>query len=265
MTKKKKAITKKKATTKKKESQAKKKSSKQKKKQVEIVTANLEQQVEEISLEEQERLKTELNQSIEDSRAAKKLARQKAKLSEKQKAFVDNYLIDLNASKAARKVGYSEKSTNVRGSILLAKDNIKSYVNEKMEERAKRTEITQDNVVKELAKIAFSDMKDFAVWNKNGVDLIDSDLLGDESSAIQEISSQSTEFGNNLKLKFYSKLTALELLGRHLKLELAKTQNNVNINGNIAVSLENLSDNELLAIMDDDEDGYGEEITEEES
>ena len=80
-------------------------------------------------------------------------------MTEKQKIFADEYLIDLNATRAYR-VAYpsvkKEESAAVNGSKLLRNAKVAEYITERMEERQKRTEITQDRVLNELAAIAFS-------------------------------------------------------------------------------------------------------------
>ena len=79
-----------------------------------------------------------------------------AKLTEKQRRFVDEYLIDLNATQAAIRAGYSVKTAKDIGCQNLAKLNIQQAVSEQMAERSKRTGVNQDRMVLELAKIAFA-------------------------------------------------------------------------------------------------------------
>ena len=73
------------------------------------------------------------------------------KLKERQKRFVDEYLIDLNATQAAIRAGYSPKTAYSIGDENLKKPEIQEYISERMKDREKRTEITQDKVLKELA------------------------------------------------------------------------------------------------------------------
>ena len=67
-----------------------------------------------------------------------------AKLTPRQARFVEEYLIDLNATQAAIRAGYSEKGATVRGSELLANRNVSEAVAEKRSAQQKRTQITQD-------------------------------------------------------------------------------------------------------------------------
>ena len=82
------------------------------------------------------------------------------KLTDKQQRFVDEYLIDLNATQAAIRAGYSVKTANEQGSQNLAKLSIQQAIAERMAERSRRTGVNQDRVVLELAKIAFVKMTD---------------------------------------------------------------------------------------------------------
>ena len=87
-------------------------------------------------------------------------------LTEKQQRFVDEYLIDLNATQAAIRAGYSVKTADKQGWQLLEKTRIAEAISEKMAERSRRTGVNQDRVVMELAKIAFV----------NAADVIDSEI-----------------------------------------------------------------------------------------
>lgn len=86
-------------------------------------------------------------------------------MTEKQKIFADEYLIDLNATRAY-KVAYpsvkKDETAAQAGSRMLRNVKVAAYIQERMEERQKRTEITQDRVLEELAAIAFARATDFA-------------------------------------------------------------------------------------------------------
>lgn len=70
-----------------------------------------------------------------------------AKLTPKQKVFVAEYLKDLNATQAAIRAGYSERTAQEQSSRLLSNVIVKAAVEEAMQRREKRTEITQDYVL----------------------------------------------------------------------------------------------------------------------
>ena len=140
----------------------------------------------------------------------------KGKLTDKQWRFVEEYLIDLNATQAAIRAGYSAKTASEQGARLLANVSIQQAISERMAERSKRTGVNQDRVVLELAKIAFVRMTD--VVDSNG--RIRSDAAPDDLSCIESIKYKESdnEYGGSVEreVKIGSKLKALELLGKHL-------------------------------------------------
>ena len=83
-----------------------------------------------------------------------------AKLTEKQQRFVEEYLIDLNATQAAVRAGYSAKTADQQGSRMLANVKVQQEIGERMAERSRRIGVNQDRVVVELSKIAFVKMTD---------------------------------------------------------------------------------------------------------
>lgn len=140
-----------------------------------------------------------------------------AKLNEKRQRFVDEYLIDLNATQAAIRAGYSVKTANEQGARLLANVSVQDEISKKMADRSKRTGVNQDRVVLELAKIAFV----------NAADVINSDdatikagAAADDTAAIQSVKVKviPTKEGEGIEreIRLSDKLKALELLGKHL-------------------------------------------------
>lgn len=83
-----------------------------------------------------------------------------AKLAAKQQRFCDEYLIDLNATQAAIRAGYSPGTAEQAASRLLTIVKVSDEIAREMAERSKRTGINQDRVVKELAKLAFVNIAD---------------------------------------------------------------------------------------------------------
>ena len=81
-------------------------------------------------------------------------------LTEKQKAFVQEYLVDLNATQAAIRAGYSKKTADRIGPELLGKTCVSKAIQKAMQDRQKRTEITQDKVIQEIAGQAFKEASD---------------------------------------------------------------------------------------------------------
>lgn len=141
-------------------------------------------------------------------------------MTEKQKIFADEYLIDLNATRAY-KVAYpnvkKDETARANGSRMLTNANVATYISERMQERQQRTEVTQDRVVQELAAIAFAKATDYVSIKSNGVTSMvvvrpTDDLTDDQIRAIAGIK----EGANGIEIKLNSKEKALELLGRHL-------------------------------------------------
>ena len=139
-----------------------------------------------------------------------------AKLTEKQQRFVDEYLIDLNATQAAIRAGYSAKTADVQGSRMLGNVKVQQAIAEAMAKRSKRTGVNQDRVVLELAKNAFVKMTD--IVDSEG--RIRSNATDDDLSCIESIKYKESdnEYGGSVEreVKISSKLKALELLGKHL-------------------------------------------------
>lgn len=152
-----------------------------------------------------------------------------AKLTLKQQRFVDEYLIDLNATQAAIRAGYSAKTAMEQGYQLLQKTSVQQAISEAMAERSKRTGVNQDRVVLELAKIAFVKMTDLVDSQcRINSDAADDDLACIESMKYKESTSDA---GTSVEreVKIAPKLKALELLGKHLGMWNDKMDVNVNI------------------------------------
>lgn len=149
-----------------------------------------------------------------------------AKLTAKQKTFVEEYLVDLNATQAAIRAGYSAKTANEQGSRLLANVKVREAVQEAMDKRSVRTEITADNVLHEIAKLAFSNMMDYITVLPDGMATIDLSMLTrDQAAAIQEMTvdvlkQHGDDEGHvqRVRFKLADKKGNLELLARNLKL-----------------------------------------------
>lgn len=103
-------------------------------------------------------------------------------LTAKQDRFVEEYLVDLNATQAAIRAGYSEKNADKIGPELLGKTRVSEAIQAAIRKRAERVEITQDMVTEELKKIGFAKAADYT----------------------------------DAELKYSNKIKALELLGKHL-------------------------------------------------
>src|SRR5690242_5329316 len=140
-------------------------------------------------------------------------------LNDRQARFVAEYLVDLNATQAAIRAGYSARPAYSAGERLLRNVEVAAAIAEGRAARSRRTEVTQDRVVLELARVAFGDPRRVMGWGPGGVVLRPSAELTDEEAAIVAEASQTvTEAGGTIRLKTVDKLGALKLLGRHLGL-----------------------------------------------
>ena len=150
------------------------------------------------------------------------------KLTPKQAEFVRQYLVDLNATQAAIRAGYSEKTAYSTGQRMLKNVEVQNAIAQAQVQRTKRTEITADRVVAELAKIAFADPRELMEWGPEGVKLKDSaDLTEGQAASVAEVSETTTKDGGSLRLKKHDKVKALELLGRHLGMFTDKVKNEI--------------------------------------
>ncbi len=144
-------------------------------------------------------------------------------MTQKQKRFIEEYLIDLNATQAAIRAGYSPDTAQQTGSENLSKPVIRAQIDRAMAERSKRTGVNAERVIQELAKIAF-------VNAAEGLDpktaTVKEDALPEDTAAIQSVKVKTFgEDGLEREVKMADKLKALELLGKHLGM----FQNNVNV------------------------------------
>jgi len=159
------------------------------------------------------------------------------RLTQKQRHFVQEYLVDLNATQAAIRAGYSERTAHVQGPRLLGNVRVQVAIQEALKKREQRTEITQDRVLTELAKIGFADIRDYLEYKtektvvaygddgepiidyRQVIDVIDSKNV--DTSVIQEVSISKD---GTFKFKLYDKQKALNDIGRHLGMFVDKTE-----------------------------------------
>jgi phage terminase small subunit len=149
------------------------------------------------------------------------------KLNDKQKRFCEEYLIDLNATQAAIRAGYSKKTAKETGYENLTKPHIQGYIQELVNQRSERTQIDADKVLNELAKLGFSDIRQ--IFTEDGHLLSPHNLPDGIAAAVQSIevvtrySGEEDDDGNKVpeyvhKIRLADKTKNLELLGKHLKL-----------------------------------------------
>ena len=164
------------------------------------------------------------------------------KLTPKQEMLCQEYLIDLNATQAAIRAGYSEDTASVIACENLRKPNIESRINELKMERLKRLNVNQDYVLMRLIEIDQLDVLDILnddgsckpikewpkVWRQfiSGIDL----------SELKEISgSEEKIIGSVLKkIKWPDKVKNIELIGKHV--DVGAFKDRLEVSGNLGLS-----------------------------
>ncbi|MCK4325516.1 terminase small subunit [bacterium] len=137
-------------------------------------------------------------------------------LTEKNKSFYREYVIDFNGTRAYQKVyGVGVKSAAVNASVLLRNTKGQAYIVTLIKKQADRSEKTADDVIDHLTKIAFSNLKDYVKWNKDGVQIKSSGSKKVDGSMLSEVSETITRNTRQKHIKLKDGLKALELLGRH--------------------------------------------------
>jgi phage terminase small subunit len=177
-------------------------------------------------------------------------------LTPKQERFVQEYLIDLNATQAAIRAGYSAKTAEQQAYQLLQKTSVSDEIAAAQQKRAERTEITQDRVLKELARIAFFDLR--KLYREDG-SLKAMHELDDEAAAVLagvdvvEMAGGAKMGGDDgvshvpmytKKAKIPDKVAALGLAMRHLGMLKDKVEHS----GKLGIGPVDLTDEQLAAI-----------------
>ncbi|MEM1182176.1 MAG: terminase small subunit [Acidobacteriota bacterium] len=143
-------------------------------------------------------------------------------LTDKQRAFVDEYLVDFNGTQAAIRAGYSEKTAGSMAHENLKKPEIQAALAERIADRRERTEIDQDAIVRRLLTQSTLDVGELVSWGLKSVDgkpkpwvkvVPTEDIPKEYREAIETVEIGQ---GGSLKVKLGSKLKAMELLMRHL-------------------------------------------------
>lgn len=155
-------------------------------------------------------------------------------MTNKQKRFCEEYLIDLNATQAAVRAGYSTSTAGAIGAENLKKPQIRACIDKALAEQSKRTGVTADRVVRELAKVAFVNSADVVDFNSATVK---PDASKDDTAAIASVRVKTipTKDGDGVEreIKLADKLKALELLGKRYGL----FTDNVNVSGEGVVQI----------------------------
>lgn len=156
------------------------------------------------------------------------------KLTAKQQRFADEYLIDLNATQAAIRAGYSPKTANEQGARLLANVSVRAYIDTRMAELSKRTGVNQERIIRELARIAFVNPPDVVDMDEATISpyATEDDTAAIAAVKMKRIPTQDGE-GVEREIRFADKIKALELLGKRFGMWIDKQQ--VDIQGAVQI------------------------------
>ncbi|HCA28897.1 MAG TPA: terminase small subunit [Ruminococcaceae bacterium] len=153
-----------------------------------------------------------------------------AKLTLKQQRFASEYMVDLNATQAAIRAGYSADSAGSIGNELLKKPDIRARISKAIAEQSKRTGVTADRVVRELARVAFANSRDIINY---GAATVKTTASNDDTAAIASVRVKRTKDGVEREIRMHDKLKALETLGKHLGM----FEDNINLKADAAVKI----------------------------
>jgi phage terminase small subunit len=133
-------------------------------------------------------------------------------LNEKQIRFCQEYIIDLNASAAAIRSGYSEKTAGIIGFENLRKPKIAEKIAELIKNRSMEVKIEAEDVLKRLKTVLEADVIDICTMNKDQL----KDLPPEVRQMVVGYKETPTEHGSIVELKFFDKHKALEMINRHI-------------------------------------------------
>lgn len=144
---------------------------------------------------------------------------------ERERLFAEAFVRTLNGRESAIEAGYTVRSASMMGSKLLHKPRVQRIMQELRAEREKSTRIDRNRVVEEIARIAFSNITDFAEWDDEGNLKVkpSESIPREQAAAISEIFHDITDTkdgGVRIKKRFklYDKIKGLELLAKHVGL-----------------------------------------------
>ena len=194
-------------------------------------------------------------------------------MTDRQVIFANEYLIDLNGTRAYKEAYPHVKNDNTAAAAatrLMNNPEVKDYIDKRIKDRLERIEVTQDDVIQELAAIAFANGSDYAkvVTKPVMIQTSEGDYVPALDSEGNQMYCQAVEITetdklsrrqikaisgikqgkNGIELTTYDKVKALELLGRHLGM----FKDKVEVSGNVNNPFEGLSTEQLLRLAGED-------------
>ena len=194
-------------------------------------------------------------------------------VTDKQIIFANEYLIDLNGTRAYKEAYPHVKNDNTAAAAatrLMNVPDVKEYIEKRIKDRLERIEVTQDDVIQELAAVGFANVPEYAkvvtkpimIQTENGdyVPALDSEgnqmyCQAVEITETKELTRRQIKAisgikqgKNGIELSTYDKVKALELLGKHLGI----FKDKVEVSGNVNNPFEELSTEQLLRLAGED-------------
>lgn len=158
-----------------------------------------------------------------------------SKLTPKQLAFCQEYLIDLNGTQAAIRAGYSPKTANEQAARLLANVSIRIRVDELMKERSESVGMTAKDVLNELVAFAKMDWADILAPDKSIKPVEEWPPVW--RRAVQHLESEALSSDDPIwvtKIKIPDRVKVLELIGRHINVNAFDARNQANIKARLS-------------------------------
>lgn len=158
-------------------------------------------------------------------REARSFCRDGVGLTQRQRRFVEHYLVSANASEAARRAGYSERSAKSAASQLKRSPAIVAALAAAQAARAARMELSADRVLAEAAKLSFVDLAALVDWSEGKLRLkAPQEIAPEDRAALAQITLVTGKSGTRVSVKLFDKLKALDLLFKHFGLGKTKPQ-----------------------------------------
>lgn len=145
----------------------------------------------------------------------------------KQQRFVEEYLVDLNATEAAKRAGYSKKTARSVGHENLTKPDIAAAIDAAQRERSESTGITAERVLEELGRLGFADLR--GAFDDRGNLRRPEDWPDALAAAVSSVEVVTRSLGESEveyvhKLKLWDKNSALEKIAKHLGMFIERHQ-----------------------------------------
>jgi phage terminase small subunit len=138
-------------------------------------------------------------------------------LSPQELVFIEEYLVDMNPREAAVRAGFKPGQARKHANALLEKQHVQEAIEAAVTARIRRLHLSQDRVLEEYARLAFSNIGDYVDWNAGHITVrAKNEITLDKRAAIQEITETTNREGTQIKLKLYDKKQALDAIAKHM-------------------------------------------------